>query len=60
MITSLLQMYDEGGWIPMWPNPTYPNIMLSTHADSVIADAYVRDSEVSISIRLTRRRTRMP
>ena len=42
MITSLLQMYDEGGWIPMWPNPTYSNIMLSTHADSVIADAYVK------------------
>src|SRR5439155_867489 len=42
MITSLLQMYDEGGWMPMWPNPTYSNIMISTHADSVIADAYVK------------------
>ena len=42
MITSLLQMYTEGGWMPMWPNPTYSNIMISTHADSVIADAYVK------------------
>jgi predicted alpha-1,2-mannosidase len=42
MIASLLQMYDEGGWIPMWPNPTYSNIMISTHGDSVIADAYVK------------------
>jgi predicted alpha-1,2-mannosidase len=42
MITSLLQMYEEGGWMPMWPNPTYSNIMISTHADSVIADAYVK------------------
>src|SRR2546427_291127 len=42
MITSLLQMYDEGAWMPMWPNPTYSNIMISTHADSVIADAYVK------------------
>lgn len=42
MITSLLQMYDEGGWMPMWPNPTYSNIMIGTHADSVIADAYVK------------------
>jgi predicted alpha-1,2-mannosidase len=42
MITSLLQMYEEGGWIPMWPNPTYSNIMISTHGDSVIADAYVK------------------
>ncbi|MFN2453366.1 MAG: GH92 family glycosyl hydrolase [Pyrinomonadaceae bacterium] len=42
MITSLLQMYDEGGWLPKWPNPTYSNIMIGTHADSVIADAYVK------------------
>ncbi|HJQ35413.1 MAG TPA: GH92 family glycosyl hydrolase [Pyrinomonadaceae bacterium] len=42
MITSLLQMYEEGGWMPMWPNPTYTGIMISTHADSVIADAYVK------------------
>jgi predicted alpha-1,2-mannosidase len=42
MITSLLQMYEEGGWMPMWPNPTYSNIMIGTHADSVIADAYVK------------------
>src|SRR5204863_1139074 len=42
MITSLLQMYEEGGWMPKWPNPTYSNIMIGTHADSVIADAYVK------------------
>jgi predicted alpha-1,2-mannosidase len=42
MITSLLQMFDEGGWMPKWPNPTYSNIMIGTHADSVIADAYVK------------------
>ncbi|HVQ35999.1 MAG TPA: GH92 family glycosyl hydrolase, partial [Pyrinomonadaceae bacterium] len=42
MITSLLQMYDEGGWMPKWPNPTYSNIMIGTHADSVIADAIVK------------------
>jgi predicted alpha-1,2-mannosidase len=42
MIRSLLQMYDEGGWIPKWPNPTYSNIMIGTPADSIIADAYVK------------------
>jgi len=42
MITSLLQMYDEGGWMPKWPNLTYSNIMIGTHADAVIADAYVK------------------
>lgn len=41
-ITSLTQMYKEGGWMPMWPNPTYTNIMIGTHADAVIADAYMK------------------
>jgi predicted alpha-1,2-mannosidase len=43
MIQSLLQMYDEGGWLPKWPNPTYSNIMIGTHADAVIADAFVKN-----------------
>jgi len=42
MITALIQMYEEGGWMPKWPNPTYTNIMIGTHADSVIADAYIK------------------
>ena len=41
MIQSLVQMYQEGGWLPKWPNPTYSNIMIGTHADAVIADAYI-------------------
>lgn len=41
MIASLVQMYQEGGWLPKWPNPSYTNIMIGTHADAVIADAYV-------------------
>ena len=43
MVQSLLQMYDEGGWMPKWPNPTYSNIMIGTHADAVIADAYIKN-----------------
>ena len=42
MITALIQMYQEGGWIPKWPNPTYTNIMIGTHSDAVIADACVK------------------
>ncbi|NQU54293.1 MAG: glycoside hydrolase family 92 protein [Bacteroidetes bacterium] len=42
MIQSLLQMYDEGGWMPKWCNPTYSNIMIGTHADAVVADAFVK------------------
>jgi predicted alpha-1,2-mannosidase len=42
MIQSLIQMYEEGGWLPKWPNPSYTNIMIGTHADAVIADAYIK------------------
>jgi predicted alpha-1,2-mannosidase len=41
MITALIQMYKEGGWLPKLPNPSYTNIMIGTHADAVIADAFV-------------------
>jgi predicted alpha-1,2-mannosidase len=39
MINALLQNYKEGGWLPKWPNPSYTNIMIGTHADSLIAEA---------------------
>lgn len=39
MITALLQNYREGGWMPKWPNPAYTNIMIGTHADSLVAEA---------------------
>ena len=42
MIQGLLNSYDEGGWMPKWPSPGYSNIMTGTHADAVIADAYVK------------------
>jgi len=39
MITALLQNFQEGGWMPKWPNPSYTNIMIGTHADSLVAEA---------------------
>jgi predicted alpha-1,2-mannosidase len=42
MITALLQNYQEGGWLPKWPNPAYTNIMIGTHADSLIAEAIAK------------------
>ena len=50
MIQSMVQMYEESGWIPKWPNPTESNIMICTPADAIIADAFVkgfRDYDVS-------------
>ena len=58
MINSLLQMYKEGGWLPKWPNPTYSNIMIGTHADAVIADAYIkgfRDYDVNLAYEAIRK-----
>lgn len=52
MVTAMLQMYMEGGRLPMWPNPAETNIMIGTHADPVIADAYVkgfRDYDVALA-----------
>ena len=40
MITALLQNFKEGGWMPKWPNPCYTNIMIATHADSLVAEAF--------------------
>lgn len=42
MVTALLNAYDEGGWMPKWPSPGYSNIMVGTHADAIVADAYVK------------------
>jgi predicted alpha-1,2-mannosidase len=39
MITALLQNFKEGGWMPKWPNPGYTNIMIGTHADSLVSEA---------------------
>ncbi|KAF8654876.1 hypothetical protein AX16_003337 [Volvariella volvacea WC 439] len=42
MIRSMLADYQEGGWLPMWKNIVETNIMVGTHADSLIAEAYVK------------------
>lgn len=42
LVSGLLNAYDEGGWIPKWPNPGYTNCMMGTHGDAVIADAYIK------------------
>lgn len=39
MVQSLLQNFKEGGYMPKWPNPYYTNIMIGTHADSLVAEA---------------------
>ncbi|MFK5974717.1 MAG: GH92 family glycosyl hydrolase [Flavobacteriaceae bacterium] len=63
MVQSLLQMYQEGGWLPKWPNPTYSNIMTGTHADAIIADAYIkgfRDYDVDLAYEAIRKNAMHP
>lgn len=63
MISSMLQMYKEGGWLPMWPNPAETNIMIGTHADAVISDAYVkgfRGYDVNLAYEAMRKNAMVP
>ncbi|KAH7929290.1 hypothetical protein BV22DRAFT_1125899 [Leucogyrophana mollusca] len=42
MVQSMLQDYKEGGWLPMWKNIIETNIMVGTHADSLVAEAALK------------------
>jgi predicted alpha-1,2-mannosidase len=42
IIRAMLHCYAEGGFIPKWANPGETNVMIGTHGDSVIADAYLK------------------
>lgn len=63
IIRSMLNASDEGGWIPKWPNPGYTNVMIGTHADSIVADAYVkgiRDFDVEKAYAALRKDATLP
>ena len=42
IIRAMVNIYNEAGWIPTWPDPVETNVMIGTHADSAIADAYMK------------------
>ncbi|KAG6839898.1 hypothetical protein C0991_010551 [Blastosporella zonata] len=42
MVMSMLHDFEEGGRLPMWKNIVETNIMVGTHADSLIAEAVVK------------------
>lgn len=49
IIQSLVNIYNEGGWLPSWASPGYRNSMIGSHAVSLITDAYqkgIRDFDV--------------
>ncbi|RXW16690.1 hypothetical protein EST38_g9162 [Candolleomyces aberdarensis] len=50
MVRSMLQDYQQyaippkqSGWLPMWKNIVETNIMVGTHADSLIAEAVLKN-----------------
>ena len=62
-ITGFLQMYQQGGWMPMWPNPAETNIMIGTHADAVVSDAYmkgIRNYDVKLAYEAMRKDAMVP
>lgn len=42
MLDGIVAAYKEGDWLPRWTAPGYANIMVGTHADAVLADAYLK------------------
>ena len=42
MMQSLVNMYREGGWLPLWPNLGYTGQMIGGPAEVVLAEAYVK------------------
>jgi putative alpha-1,2-mannosidase len=42
MIIAMLQMYEQGGRLPMWWNIVETNIMIGTHSSSLIAESLAK------------------
>ncbi|MGA4541984.1 GH92 family glycosyl hydrolase [Uniformispora flossi] len=42
MVRSMLQDYEQGGWLPLWKNLTETNIMEGPAPESIIAEAAVK------------------
>jgi predicted alpha-1,2-mannosidase len=42
MTQSMLQVFQQSGWLPMWQNPVETNIMVGTHADSILAEVLAK------------------
>lgn len=42
IISGLLNIFNQGGWLPKWPSPGYMSMMIGSHVDSIIADTSVK------------------
>ena len=63
IIGSGLDAYQQGGWLPKWPSPGYRSVMIGTHADSVICDAYfkgIRGFDVDLALEAMLKNAQQP
>ena len=42
IMVALLNIYDQGGWLPEWFSPGYKDCMIGQNSVSVVTDAYVK------------------
>ena len=42
MMQWLVNVYNEGGWLPSWPSPGYRKGMSGSHTASLFTDAYMK------------------
>ncbi len=42
MMQWLVNAYEQGGWLPIWPSPGYRRVMIGNHSASLFADAIVK------------------
>lgn len=42
IMVSLINIYDQGGWLPEWFSPAYKDCMIGQNSVSVVADAYAK------------------
>lgn len=40
LMSALVNVYEEGGWLPNWFSPGYRSAMIGAHAVSLVSDAY--------------------
>ncbi len=50
IVASLLAGYRSSGWLPVWENLVETNIMVGTHADSILAESVLKGVDVDVPL----------
>lgn len=52
MTEAWLNVYRESGWLPKWASPGHRGVMIGSHIDAVLADAYAKGIDVDWELAL--------